>query len=163
MTKNCTRRIVSAFTKLRRLPLRERPTRKQCEHLVSHTAYRSGAGGSGENNRVYFDSGIENNRKCFLPGSHAIPTYRVRQSRVLDSPDLTPSKKYEQHSILQAVFTKKKFALYHIQSSSYYKKASASELTTLRPTTNQPVCCTCLLVIMLAVSQAKCLKPLKEW
>ena len=74
------------------------------------------------------------------------------------------------HSAFQIIFTQTKkrvITFYHVQSSKShlpsYKKANASELTTLRPTTNQPVCCTCLLVIMLAVSQTKCLKPLNEW
>lgn len=77
------------------------------------------------------------------------------------------------HSAFQIIFTQTKKKSYHILPCTGsnpifllyipYKKASASELTTLRPTTNQPVCCTCLLVIMLAVSQTKCLKPLNEW
>lgn len=34
---------------------------------------------------------------------------------------------------------------------------------TLAPTTNHPDCCTRLFVIMLAVSQIKCLTPFMQW
>lgn len=85
----------------------------------------------------------------------------------LSSQDLWPSN-------LKKIiaYKEKTVALYHIHRNIpilpslnviLYTKASASALTTLSPTTNQPVCCTCLLLIMLAVSQTKCLRPLKEW
>jgi hypothetical protein len=44
-----------------------------------------------------------------------------------------------------------------------YKKVKPSAVTTLKPTTDQPVWMTCLFVKVLPVSQAKCLNPLKLW
>lgn len=61
----------------------------------------------------------------------------------------------------QGRFTSTKTLFVLFPYCSFYMKASANAEITDAPTTNQPLCATFLFEIIDAVSQTKCLMPLK--